>query len=74
MSRPPAHSTVLASSVLAAMTYSLDATLDLAFRSGRIYRYFAVPPPIVEGLIAAASKGAYFHRHVRNRFRYQRLA
>ncbi|MBI1874851.1 MAG: KTSC domain-containing protein, partial [Acidobacteria bacterium] len=25
-------------------------------------------------LIAAESKGAYFNRHVRNRFRYQRLA
>ena len=73
MSRPPAHASVLASSVLAAMTYSLDATLDLVFRSGRIYRYFAVPPPIVDGLIAAESKGAYFNRYVRTRFRYQRL-
>ena len=74
MSRPPAHATVLASSVLAAMTYSLDATLDLVFRSGRIYRYVAVPPSIVDGLIAAESKGAYFNRHVRTRFRGQRVA
>ena len=73
MSRPHAHATVLASSVLSAMTYSLDATLELVFRSGRIYRYFAVPPPIVEGLIAAKSKGVYFNSRIRGRFRYQRL-
>ena len=73
MSRPHAHAKVLDSSVLSAMTYSLDATLELVFRSGRIYRYFAVPPPVVEGLIAATSKGVYFNRHIRNCFRYQRL-
>lgn len=65
---------VLVSSVLARMTYSLDATLKLVFRNGAIYHYFAVPPPVVDGLIAATSKGAYFNRHVRNHFRYQRLA
>ena len=62
------------SSLLSAMSYSLEATLDLEFRSGAIYRYFGVPPTVPEGLIAAESKGAYFDRIVRNRFRYQRLA
>jgi hypothetical protein len=66
--------TALVSSLLASMQYSLDAILTLEFRSGAIYRYFAVPPAIVEGLIAAESKGAYFNRHLRNHFRYQRLA
>jgi hypothetical protein len=74
MSRPPDPTTVLASSVLARMTYSRDATLELVFRSGTIYRYFAVPRAIVDGLIVAESKGAYFNTHVRNRFRYQRVA
>ena len=55
------------------MGYSIDATLELEFRSGAIYHYFAVPHAVVQGLIAAESKGAYFNRHVRNRFRYQRL-
>jgi len=64
---------VVVSSLLAAMSYSLDATLTLEFRSGATYRYFAVPPAVVQGLIAADSKGAYFNRHVRNHFRYQRL-
>ena len=73
MSRSHDRVMVLDSSVLAAMTYSREATLELVFRSGAIYRYFAVPSRVVEGLIAAKSKGGYFNRQLRNHFRYQRL-
>jgi hypothetical protein len=66
--------TAVESSVLSSVAYSTAATLELEFRSGAIYRYFAVPPAVFEHLIAAESKGAYFNRHVRDRFRYQRLA
>ena len=64
---------VLDSSLLAAMRYSDRATLDLVFRNGAVYRYFAVSARIVEGLRTAPSPGAFFHRHIRNRFRYHRL-
>jgi hypothetical protein len=64
---------ILDSSLLAAMTYSDHASLDLVFRDGAVYRYFAVPARIVEGLRSAPSPGAYFHRQIRNRFRYHRL-
>ena len=64
---------VFDSSLLAAMTYSDHASLDLVFRNGTVYRYFAVPTRIVEGLRTAPSPGAYFHSQVRNRFRYHRL-
>ena len=74
MSRAPDRSVMLDSSVLASMTYSAEATLDLCFRSGTIYRYFAVPPRVVDALLVAPSKGAYFNRHVKTQFRYQRLA
>ena len=73
MSRRPDRTAVV-SSLLSSMAYSIEATLDLEFRSGAIYRYFAVPRAVVQALIAADSKGAYFNRHIRNRFRYQRLA
>ncbi len=56
------------------MRYSIEAILELEFRNGAIYRYFAVPPALVEGLIAAESTGAYFNRPIRNHFRYQRVA
>lgn len=62
------------SSMLASVAYSIDATLDLEFHSGAIYRYFAVPEAVFQGLIVAESKGAYFNRNLRNRFPYQRLA
>lgn len=61
------------SSLLASMRYSPQATLDLEFRSGVVYRYFTVPRAIVDGLRAADSKGAYFNRDIKDRFPYQRL-
>jgi hypothetical protein len=74
MSRPEDRRTAVVSSLLSSIRYSIDATLELEFRSGAIYRYFAVPQAVFQGLIAAESKGAYFNRHVRNRFRHQWLA
>ena len=65
---------VFDSSLIAAMTYSDHATLDLVFRNSTVYRYFAVPARVVADLRTARSTGAYFHRHIRHRFRYQRLA
>ena len=56
------------------MTYSDHATLDLIFRNGTVYRHFAVPARVVEGLRTALSTGAYFHRQIRHRFGYQRLS
>lgn len=61
------------SSLLSSVEYWSDQTLELKFRSGVTYRYFTVPATLVEGFIAAESKGAYFNRHVRNSFPYQRL-
>ncbi|MPY90032.1 MAG: KTSC domain-containing protein [Luteitalea sp.] len=47
----------LVSSRLASLQDANDTTLELEFRSRARYRYFEVPPPIVEGLVAATSKG-----------------
>jgi hypothetical protein len=66
--------TPVVSSLLKSIAYSIDTTLDLEFRSGATYRYFAVPQSVFEALLAAESKGAFFNRNVRNRFPYQRLA
>jgi len=74
MSQTESPRMCVVSSMLASVAYSIDATLDLEFRSGATYRYFAVPQTLFQGLIAAKSKGAYFNRNLRNRFPYQRLA
>lgn len=49
------------------------ALLYLLFRSGEVYRYFDVPGWQYQELLAADSKGRYFGRHIRGRFRYERL-
>jgi hypothetical protein len=74
MSSPQATPTPVQSSLLASIAYSANATLELEFRSGALYRYFAVPHAVFEQLLHADSKGAYFNRNIRNRFPYQRLA
>lgn len=62
--------TELNSTSLNAVTYlDRQALLELEFRSGTIYRYAGVPAETYRGLLLAESKGAYFNRHIRNRFR-----
>jgi hypothetical protein len=56
------------------VTYGTDATLTVRLHTGAVYRYFTVPRPILEAWLAAPSKGAYFTRHIRDRFPYTRLA
>ncbi len=65
--------TAVDSSLLAAAAYSTEETLALQFRSGAVYRYFAVPSAVFQNLIAATSKGTYCNRHIRNNFHYQRV-
>ena len=59
------------STLLASVIYDVgESILQLEFRDGAIYRYFAVPAAIHNGLLAAESKGTYFNRTIRNCFRY----
>jgi hypothetical protein len=48
-------------------------TLFVTFVDGDLYAYFDVPAEVHDGFRAARSKGGYFARAVRNRYRYQRL-
>lgn len=54
------------SSWIESVTYAPDATLTVRSNRGTVYRYFTVPRAIVEGFLAAPSKGAYFTRRIRN--------
>ena len=74
MNPPEVLRTAVESSLLTAVAYSTDQTLQLEFRRGAVCRYFAVPPTVFHALITAESKGAYFNRTIRNHFRYQRLS
>ena len=56
------------SSWIESVTYAPDATLTVRFRRGTVYRYVTVPRAIVEELLTAPSKGAYFTHRIRNAF------
>lgn len=62
------------SSLIRRVTYGADATLTVRLHRGVAYRYFTVPRTVFEALLAAASKGAYFNRHIRDGFPYQRVS
>ena len=67
--------TAVESTTLAGLAYD-DAheILQVEFRSRAIYRYFGVPAPIYEALLATPSKGTYFNRAIRGNFSYSRAS
>ena len=62
------------SSVIRAFAYDeARHRLDIEFVSGRHYAYHEVPPRLVEAMRRAGSKGGFFNRRIRDRFRFTRL-
>lgn len=55
------------SSVIAEVGYDPElAAMDVQFTTGELYRYYAVPPSVHRGLVAAPSPGEYFSHRVRD--------
>ena len=62
------------SSVIRSVGYEREtATLEVEFHGDRVYRYFAVPRVVFEGLMGAESVGAYFNSKVRDRYPEERV-
>jgi lysyl-tRNA synthetase class 2 len=62
------------SSVIRSFAYDRErAALDVAFVSGRRYRYFLVPAYVAEEFGRAFSKGRYFNTRIRDRFPCEEL-
>ena len=60
------------SSSISSVGYDRESsTLEIAFRSGRRYQYFAVPRRIFDELMAASSKGAYVNERIKPRFPFR---
>lgn len=53
------------SSVIAAVTYSTEAALDIEFTSGVRYRYFTLPVQLYHEFLSAESKEVFFNRRIR---------
>ncbi len=57
------------SSAIRSVGYEREtAMLEVEFTSDRVYRFFAVPHAIYDGLMKAESVGAYFNEFVRDRY------
>jgi hypothetical protein len=48
--------------------------LYLRFQSGDVYRYFEFPDDDYLTFLSAESKGRFFLAHIRDQFRYERMA
>jgi hypothetical protein len=47
--------------------------LTLGFNAGGYYDYLDVPKEICDGIIAAESKGKYYHAYIKNKFIYNKI-
>ena len=60
--------------MIAGLDYNpANHTLEVEFRTGRVYQYFSVPKAEYEALLNAPSLGRYFNREIRNRYRTREI-
>ena len=48
--------------------------LYLRFQSGDVYRYFGFQSPDFRAFLSAESRGRFFLAHIRDHFRFERMA
>lgn len=62
------------SSVIRRFSYDeAGRRLTIAFTSGDVYDYLAVPPEVSLALGRAFSKGRFFSAHIRDRYDFERV-
>lgn len=47
--------------------------LEIEFHSGGVYQYLNVPESVYNGFIHASSHGSYFHRYIKNSYRWIKI-
>ena len=61
--------TPINSSNICSVGYETETTtLEVEFHSTGVYQYSGVPDSVYQDLMLAASKGAYFHNHIKDRY------
>ena len=66
--------TPVTSSSIASAGYSAEeSTVEIEYRNGSVYQYFAVPRGVFESLLGAESKGTFVARRLRGRYPYRRV-
>jgi hypothetical protein len=69
MDRTPVESSSIRSAGYAVET----STLEVEYRNGTVYQYFAVPRKVFDSLLAAESKGAFVSGRIRGHYPYRRV-
>ncbi|HEY1386109.1 MAG TPA: KTSC domain-containing protein [Dongiaceae bacterium] len=65
----------VSSAAIESITYDeWSRQLDIALTTGRVYRYFDVPPEVYRALMEADSKGRFYNERIRDAYRYERLS
>jgi len=50
-----------------------NGILEIHFRNGGTYQYYGVPESIYRSLMGASSKGRYFARHIKGKYRDRKV-
>jgi hypothetical protein len=62
---------IVNSSNIITVGYNADSKiLEVEFRTGKVYQYEDVPEDIYQELMAASSKGQFFHDNVMNQYNF----
>lgn len=62
------------SSNIRSIGYDLEShTLEIEFLSGGLYQYLNVPEQVYDELMRASSYGSYFHRHIKERYKWVKI-
>ena len=64
------------SSDIASIGYDdASSKLEIEFHSDNsIYQYYGVPKIEYDELMSASSHGKYFHKNIKNRYRYEKIS
>jgi len=65
----------VSSSNIESIGYSPSTTtLEVEFKTRRVYRYDNVPRSIYESFLKAVSKGTFFDSHIRGQYRFRKIS
>lgn len=64
---------VISSNIRAIGYDSESSTLEIEFHTGGVYQYFSVPETTYNELMHASSHGSYFHRYVKDQYRWAKI-
>lgn len=64
----------ITSSDIASIGYDATTeTLEIEFHATGVYRYFSVPKPVYDSLLATPSPGKYFLQHIKGKYAWEKI-